>query len=46
MDLCEFEGPTILYYSWGDHVSNEFLAHAAYDGPLDDLLRGSFPIPY
>jgi len=43
LDLCEFEGQTIIYYSWGSQKGTEFLAEARYDGPVAELLRGFFP---
>jgi hypothetical protein len=43
VDLCEFQGKTILYYSWGNQRGTEHLAGAVYDGPLADFLRGFFP---
>jgi alpha-L-fucosidase len=42
VDLCEFEGKTVIYYSWGNQQGIEFLAEAAYDGTLAGLLRGFF----
>jgi len=43
VDLCEFNGQVIIYYSWGDQQGTEFLAHGVYDGDLDNFLRGFFP---
>ncbi|MCK5734241.1 MAG: hypothetical protein KAI38_08640 [Candidatus Latescibacteria bacterium] len=43
VDLCEFDGKTILYYSWGNQLGVEFLASAMYDGTLECFLRGYFP---
>jgi alpha-L-fucosidase len=43
VDLCEFEGRTIIYYSWGSQRGVEFLAGAVYDGTLASFLRGFFP---
>ena len=43
VDLCEFEGKTILYYSWGNQQGVEHLAEAVYDGSLASFLRGFFP---
>jgi len=43
VDLCEFQGRTIVNYSWGDQVGREFLAAAEYEGPLRDFLAGFFP---
>jgi alpha-L-fucosidase len=43
VDLCEFKGKTIIYYSWGNQQGTEFLAEAVYDGTLAELLRSYFP---
>ena len=43
VDLCEFDGKTVIYYSWGNQQGTEFLAEAVYDGPLASFLRGFFP---
>lgn len=43
VDLCEFEGQTHLYYSWGDQQGKEFLSYAIYNGSLLDFLEGFFP---
>jgi hypothetical protein len=43
VDLCEFQGKTIIYYSWGNQQGNEFLAEAVYEGTLASFLRGWFP---
>lgn len=42
MELCEFLGRTIIYYSWGNQRGNEYLAEAAYEGSMKDLLQGFF----
>jgi alpha-L-fucosidase len=42
VDLCEFEGKTIIYYSWGCQTGIEFLAEAVYDGSLERFLKGWF----
>ena len=42
MELCEYLGRTVIFYSWGNQHGNEFLAEAAYEGPMADLLRGFF----
>jgi hypothetical protein len=42
MDLCEFKGKTIIYYSWGNQQGTEFLAEAVYDGTLERFLKGFF----
>lgn len=43
LELCEFRGRTIIYYSWGNQKGEEFLAEASYEGPLKEFLQGSFP---
>jgi hypothetical protein len=43
MDLCEFKGKTIIYYSWGNQQGKEFLAEAVYEGTLASFLRSYFP---
>jgi hypothetical protein len=43
LDLCEFQGKTIMFYSWGNQQGTEFLAEALYDGTLADFLRSFFP---
>ena len=42
MELCEFLGRTVIYYSWGCQKGNEFLAEACYEGPMKELLQGFF----
>ena len=42
VDLCEFGGKTVIYYSWGNQQGIEFLAQAVYDGTLAGFLRGFF----
>ena len=41
--LVEFEGKTVIYYSWGDQHGTEHLAEAVYEGPLKTFLQGFFP---
>src|SRR5262249_8383193 len=43
VDLCEFKGKTIIYYSWGNQQGNEFLAEGVYEGSLASFLRNYFP---
>ncbi len=43
VDLCEFEGKTVIYYSWGNQQGVEHLAEAVYEGPMDEFLKGWFP---
>lgn len=42
LELCEFNGRTILYYSWGNQHGIEFLAEAAYEGTMSDFIHGYF----
>jgi hypothetical protein len=42
IDLCEFQGKTVIYYSWGDQLGTEFLAEAEYDGSMSEFLTGFF----
>ena len=43
VDLCEFQGKTIITYRWGNQQGTEFLAEAAFDGTLANFLLGFFP---
>jgi hypothetical protein len=43
LDLCEYRGKTVIYYSWGNQQGTEFLAEAVYEGTLADFLRSFFP---
>ena len=43
VDLCEFNGQVIIYYSWGNQQGIEHLAEAVYEGTLAELLSGFFP---
>ena len=43
MDLCEFEGKVIIYYSWGNQNYVDHLALAEYEGSLESFLKGFFP---
>jgi hypothetical protein len=42
MELCEFLGRTLIYYSWGDQHGTEFLAEAWYEGPMHEFLKSWF----
>ena len=44
MEVCEYLGRTLIYYSWGDQLGHEFLAEAWYEGPVHDFLRSFFEI--
>ena len=43
IELCEFNGRTIIYYSWGNQRGMEFLAEASYEGSMKSFLQGWFP---
>jgi hypothetical protein len=43
LDLCEYGGKTVIYYSWGNQQGKEFLAEAVYEGTLASFLRSYFP---
>ncbi len=45
MELCEYLGRTIIYYSWGDQLGHEFLAEACYEGGMHEFLRAFFEAP-
>lgn len=42
MELCEYLGRTVIYYSWGDQRGTEFLAEASSEMPMHDFLRAFF----
>ncbi len=42
MELCEYLGRTIIYYSWGDQKGTEFLAEACYEGTMKEFLTAFF----
>jgi len=42
VDLCEFNGKTVILYSWGNQFGKEFLAEAEYEGPMNEFLRSFF----
>ncbi len=42
VDFCEYNGKTIILYSWGNQHGKEFLAMATYDGGLEELLKSYF----
>lgn len=43
VDLCEFGGKVVIYYSWGDQLGTEHLAQAVYEGTLEEFFEGFFP---
>ena len=42
VDFCDFEGRTVILYSWGNQLGTEYLAMAEYDGSLQELLESYF----
>ncbi len=42
MELCEYLGRTIIYYSWGDQKGNEFLAEACAECGAHEFLKAFF----
>jgi len=42
MEICEFNGRTIIYYSWGNQQGIEFLAEASYEGTMKEFLQSWF----
>ncbi len=43
LDFTEFNGKTVIYYSWGNQHGVEHLAEAVYEGSEKDFLMGFFP---
>lgn len=47
IDYCEFEGQTVIYYTWGVQGGHSeeacFLAHALYDGTLQEWMESYYP---
>lgn len=41
-DMCEFNGKTIITYSWGNQLGKEFLALAEYDGTNEEFVKSFF----
>lgn len=42
LDLCEWQGKTVILYSWGCQLGREFLAMAEYDGSEKEFLQSFF----
>ncbi len=42
IDFCDYNGKTVIMYSWGNQYGKEFLAMAEYDGSLEELLESHF----
>lgn len=43
MDLCEFHGEVVMYFSWGSQNGIEYLAEARYTGTLASFLTAFYP---
>ena len=41
-DLCEYNGKTVITYSWGNQYGKEFLALAEYEGSNAEFLKSFF----
>ena len=41
-DMCDYNGKTIITYSWGNQYGKEFLALAEYDGSSEEFLKSFF----
>ncbi|MCR5457908.1 MAG: hypothetical protein K6F14_07515 [Clostridiales bacterium] len=42
LDVCEFNGKTVIMYSWGNQATQEFLAVAEYEGTLKEFFESFF----
>ncbi len=42
VDLCDWQGKTIILYSWGNQLGHEFLAWAEYNGSMQEFLESFF----
>lgn len=42
LEMCEYQGRTLIYYAWGDQKGTEFLAEACYEGPMHKFCRSFF----
>lgn len=42
MEICEYLGRTIIYYSWGNQKGIDFLAEACYEGGMHEFLKAFF----
>jgi hypothetical protein len=43
MDLCEYRGEVILYYSWDSQRGIEYLSEARCTGALAKVLNALYP---
>lgn len=42
VDLCDYNGKTVILYSWGDQHGREFLAMAEYDGSMREFFESFY----
>ena len=42
VDFCNYNGKTVISYSWGNQMGTEFLALAEYDGTEQEFLESFF----
>lgn len=42
VDLCNWQGKTVIMYSWGNQFGKEFLGIAEYDGSEEEFLKSFF----
>ena len=42
IDLCYYNGKTLITYSWGNQYGKEFLALAEYAGSVEEFLQSFF----
>lgn len=42
VDLCEYNGKTIILYSWGNQCGCEYLAKAEFDGSMEEFFKSFF----
>lgn len=42
MDMCEYQGKTIITYNAGNQLGFYYLAEAEYDGPIEEFLEAFF----
>lgn len=42
VDFCDYNGKTLILYSWGNQLGREFLAEAEYNGPSSEWLSSFF----
>jgi len=41
-DMCDYNGKTVITYSWGNQLGKEFLALAEYDGTQEEFVKSFF----